>query len=71
MTNTKKHTVTVQANPDADDCLAEAQREYIADHSDLRGWDLNPQFVDESSREWIVLTIPGWHWDAISDTSGT
>lgn len=67
MTN---HEITVPANPDLDDCLTGAARDYIAEHSDLRGYDLSPRWTDEE-RESVTLSVPGWHYDAISDTSGT
>jgi hypothetical protein len=64
------HTITVPANGDADDCLAFAAERYIRENPELKGWDLSPAWVSDQ-RMCIVLTVPGWHWDAISDTSGT
>ena len=63
-------TLNVPANPDVDDCLTEAARAYVAEHRDLEGHDLCPCFAD-SSRETISLTVPRWHYESISDTSGT
>lgn len=62
--------ITVPANPDADDCLADAAAAYIVEHSTLRGWDLAPRWTDET-RETVTLSIPRYHYEAISDTSGT
>jgi hypothetical protein len=62
--------ITVRANADADDCLADAAETYRAKHMGLKGWDLAPRWTDET-RESVTLTIPRWHWDLISDTSGT
>lgn len=64
------HEITVKPNDDAEDCLADAEETYIREHSALRGWDLAPRWTD-GSRETITLTVPGWHYEAISDTSGT
>lgn len=60
--------ITVPAN--ADDCLADAAASYIAEHSTLRGWDLAPRWTDET-RQTVTLSIPRYHYEAISDTSGT
>ena len=62
--------ITVPANQDADDCLADAQAAYLAEHSSLKGWDLSPRFTDET-RETVTLSVPRWHYEAVSDTSGT
>jgi hypothetical protein len=71
MTNTNKGVeIKVAANADADDCLADAAESYIAEHSELRGWDLAPRWSDDS-REVVILTVPAWHHEAVSDTSGT
>jgi hypothetical protein len=53
-----KQKITVKANPDADDCLAAASEEYIAEHPELAGWDLDPQWADDADREYVVLTVP-------------
>ena len=53
-------TVTVTANPDEDDCLAAAEREYISEHPELRGYDLSPRWTDEDDRETVDLTVPAW-----------
>lgn len=47
--------ITVRANPDADDCLADAASEYVAEYPELKGYDLSPRWTDEDT----------------SDTSGT
>lgn len=62
--------ITVPANPDADDCLADAAATYVGEHRSLRGWDLAPRWTDED-RETVTLSVPRWHYEAISDTSGT
>lgn len=51
-------SVTVRANPDADDRLTDAQESYIAHHRpDLAGWDLSPEFADDT-REDVLLVVP-------------
>jgi hypothetical protein len=62
--------ITVPANADADDCLSDAAEAYIAENRSLRGWDLAPRWTDET-RETVTLSVPRWHYEAISDTSGT
>lgn len=54
----KTQQVIVKADPDADDCLAAAAENYLAQHSNLRGWELCPRWVDDNNREEIVLTVP-------------
>ena len=56
MTNPTQITVT--ANPDLDDCLQGAADAYVAEHPELSGWDLSPQWADPEGRERVVLTIP-------------
>jgi hypothetical protein len=51
--------VTVRADPDEDDCLTVAAEAYIAEHPDLRGWDLDPRWGDDE-REIVTLTVPAW-----------
>ncbi len=53
-------TVTVKANPDVDDCLQYAQQEYIEEHPDLDGYDLDPQWEDEDDRTYVNLSVPEW-----------
>lgn len=45
---------------DYDDCLAAAAAQYIEDHPDAEGWDLNPRWVggDDGDREYIALDVP-------------
>ena len=51
-------TVTVRANPDADDCLTAAAESYVKNHRpDLAGWDLSPEWADDT-REDVLLTVP-------------
>ncbi len=52
--------VVVRANADADDCLSDAAESYIADHPELRGYDLAPRWTDEDDRETVTLTVPDW-----------
>lgn len=66
----KSVTITVPANHDLDDCLAGAAEAYIAEHGQLKGYDLDPRWADED-RELVALSVPRWHYEAISDTSGT
>jgi hypothetical protein len=58
-TPTTYRTVIVRANEDADDCLVEAQVEFIDAHPDLEGWDLDPQWAD-NDRATIALSVPAW-----------
>jgi hypothetical protein len=51
--------LTVRANPDEDDCLAAAAAEYISEHQELHGWDLDPRWGDDD-RETVILTVPRW-----------
>lgn len=53
-------TVTVQADPDQDDCLAAAAAEYIEEHPALAGYDLAPRWTDEDDRTTVDLTVPAW-----------
>jgi len=55
----KSVTVTVAANADLDDCLAGAAAEYIEEHPELAGYDLEPRWADED-RETVALTVPSW-----------
>lgn len=55
--STKKATITVSANPDLDDCLQGAVDEYVAEHPEAAGWDLDPRWGDED-RETVELTVP-------------
>ncbi len=56
-------TITVPADADQDDCLTAAAERYLADHTDLAGWDLAPRWTDDE-RETVTLTVPQWHGDA-------
>lgn len=63
--------ITVPADPDQDDCLADAAAEYICTHRELRGYDLSPRWADDSDRETVTLSVPDWYYETLSDTSGT
>jgi hypothetical protein len=65
----KSVEITVPANADADDCLADAAEQYIAEHDDLRGYDLSPRWADDD-RESVVLTVPRWHADQCGAEEG-
>lgn len=54
----KSTTVSIPARRyvDSDDCLADAARDYAAEH-DLVGWDLSPRWEDDQ-RDTILLTVP-------------
>lgn len=56
---TETLTVTVRANADEDDCLTAAAATYIAAHPALKGWDLDPQWSDDT-RATVDLTVPAW-----------
>lgn len=59
-------TITVPADPDADDCLAAAEAAYLDEHPSLAGYDLDPQWGDDN-RETVVLTVPAWHLEPPRD----
>lgn len=42
-----------------DDCLAAATADYIDDHPDLKGYDLDARWEDDE-RDAILLTVPDW-----------
>jgi hypothetical protein len=42
---------------DFDDCLSAAQADYVADHPELEGWELNPRWSDDQ-RDEILLDVP-------------
>jgi hypothetical protein len=63
MTAAKSVTVIVAADENLDDCLAGAAEQYIADHPDLEGWDLEPRWADDT-REQVALTVPAWSVEA-------
>jgi hypothetical protein len=56
----KSVEITVTANADADDCLADAVATYIGEHPELRGYDLSPRWTDEDDRETVTLVVPAW-----------
>jgi len=66
--NTASITIIVPADPDLDDCLAGAAKEYLDEHPSLRGYELAPRWVDEGTREHVALTIPQWHADENTPT---
>lgn len=57
--------ITVRANADVDDCLADAAESYIAEHPDLAGYDLAPRWTDDKERETVTLTVPAWAVEAL------
>ncbi len=66
----KSCKVLVTADPDADDCLADAAQTYIADHPELKGYDLDPKFEDDSDRRYVELTVPAWHLTPGTEAEG-
>jgi len=50
-------TVIVFADPDADDCLADAAYRYVDKYPDCEYWDLSPRWASEE-REEVELTVP-------------
>lgn len=56
----KTVTLTVQANPNLDDCLTGAAEAYIEDHPELSGYDLDPRWSDgeDGDRERVTLSVP-------------
>lgn len=45
---------------DCDDCLEAAAADYISEHPEAAGYDLNPRWVggDEGERDYIALDVP-------------
>lgn len=56
-------TIIVPADPNEDDCLATAEARFIAEHPELTGWDLSPEFTDDNERDYVTLTVPQWFVD--------
>ena len=54
-----KIAISVRADADQDDCLAAAEQEYISEHPELSGYDLDPRWGD-GDRETVVLAVPAW-----------
>ena len=54
----KMITISVDSNPDFDDCFEAAVDAYVKDHPDAAGWDLSPRWEDDNNRESILLTVP-------------
>lgn len=65
-----RYAINVPADPDADDCLAAAAAAFLSENRALKGYDLNPQWADESHGK-VSLTLPGWFHRDYTDTSGT
>ena len=60
-TELQEVTVTVKADPDEDDCLIAAAKDFIRKHPKLTGYDLDPRWEEsDDDRENIVLTVPSW-----------
>lgn len=57
-----KHiTIEVDAAPyeDHDDCLQAAADDYVSDHPEAQGYDMNPRWADEETdRSTILLDVP-------------
>lgn len=67
----KETKVIVRANENLDDCLQGAADAYIAEHPELAGWDLSPEWTDDDTRETVTLTVPvdsvdGYHEDRLA-----
>ena len=60
--------ITVTANADAEDCLADAAATYIDENSELVGYDLAPRWTDDD-RETVTLTVPVWATRAVTITA--
>lgn len=58
--------ISVSPNEDQDNPLAAAAEAWIADHPQLRGWDLAPRWSDDQ-RDEILLTVPAWSIDEQPD----
>lgn len=63
----KPVTITVSAAQyeDHDDCLTAAAEDYISEHSDLEGYDLDARWADDQ-RDEILLTVPAWSVEVAS-----
>jgi len=55
--NPEMRRVIVKADPGSDNCLADAEYAYKLEHRSAAGWDLSPEWADDS-RESIALTVP-------------
>lgn len=56
-TTTQKVRIPASQYEDHDDCLAAAAAEYVEEHPDAEGWDLNARWEDDS-RDVILLDAP-------------
>lgn len=56
-TMTKTITVSAKQYENHDDCLQAAADDYVSDHPEAEGYDLNPRWVDDE-REEIALDVP-------------
>lgn len=45
-----------------DDCLSAAAADYVDEHPDLDGYDLDARWEDDE-RDVILLTVPAWSVD--------
>lgn len=59
----KSTTVTIKTtsrHEGFDNVLAAVAAEYVSDHPEIAGWDLDPQWEggDDGDREAVVLTVP-------------
>lgn len=56
-TTTQKIRIPASQYEDHDDCLAAAAAEYVEEHPDAEGWDLNARWENDS-RDVILLDAP-------------
>jgi hypothetical protein len=60
-TKMTKHT-TIEINAmqyeDYDDCLTAAAEDYVSDHQEAEGYDMDPRWSDETDRAVILLDVP-------------
>lgn len=56
----KTITVSAKQYEDHDDCLRAASDDYVSEHPETKGYDLNPRWVggEEGEREEITLDVP-------------
>lgn len=60
-TMAKHITITVDAKQyeDHDDCLASAAADYVGEHPEAEGYDMDPRWGDDD-RETILLDVPAY-----------
>jgi hypothetical protein len=50
--------ISAKQYEDYDDCLAAATDDYVSDHTEAEGYDMDARWADESDRSIILLDVP-------------